>query len=216
MKKRRASTIVFTCALAVLALAVPSPSQTLQKSASVALELTEVDLFSRAGWDSRGVSILGIRLGMTRDEARSHLQSLGYRLLDSDPSPRTTCRSERCEVCNSQDLCPGIALSFGPIDRIVSIDIERIPADAIPSVKRVAITRRFKGKTYSFFNDYSSALRRRLLGRESSIKSDPKYQEIKTYRYDRLGVIVWMNPSRFGPEKESDLVVTFTLPQTPR
>lgn len=185
-----------------------SQAQALEGPVPPVIELTRSDLFSQAGWDSTHVSILGVRVDMTRQETQKLLRAEGYHLEDSE-STNHDCRSGLCQVCNSGGLCPGVDLAFDASNHVSSIMIERIPADALLSIQKAAIVKRFHGKTYSFFNDYSNALRQQLLGPESSLEADSQYSYIKTYRYDDRGIIVSVNPGR-GVEKESDLSVTFT------
>lgn len=186
-----------------------SQRQASQESIPPVIELTRNDLFSQTGWDSRQVSILGVRVEMTRKETQKLLRAEGYDLEDVESTNRD-CRSERCQVCNSKGLCPGLALSFDASNYVTSMTIEKIPADAVASIRKAAIAKRFHGKTYSFFNDYSNALRKRLLGPESSVEANSQYPDIKAYWYDDRGIIVSVNPGRSGLEKEYDLSVTFT------
>lgn len=183
-----------------------------KQSDSKAIELTKADLFSLTGWDSKSVSVLGIRIGMTREQARASLQSYQYGLRDSSTPQTNNCQSERCQIYDARSLFVGVAVDFDGSSRVSGITVERIPQDATAAVRKIAITKQFHGRTYAFFYNYSTTLREKLLGHEYSVSSDEKYPEIKTYKYARLGLIVTINPSRFGPEKESDIYVTFVQP----
>ncbi len=196
----------FVCLLAVLA--IPAfPQIDKQQKPAGAIEMTKADLFSIKGWDSMKIRILGVSLGMTREESRARIEALGFRLTGQDLSGKV-CRSDECDVCNSKLLWTGIGIGYDHSDRVASISIDRIPEDADDAVRKTAIARRFIGKTWMFFNDYSSALRERLFGKESSIQADPGYPDVKRYKYDRLGMELLINGHR-GPEKYYDLTVIF-------
>lgn len=182
-------------------------------SASRIIEITRTDLFLYHNWDSTKVSVLGLRLGMTREEASEQLRYYKFHLEDADPGPQKICRQAMCDVHNSLGVYSAIVVFFDPSNHVVEILIERIPADAGVSVRKAAITNRFKGSTYSLFNNYSTALRKSLLGVESAVDSDPTYPDIKSYKYERLGVKLTITANSYGVEKESDLSVAFMSPQ---
>ncbi|HET6841933.1 MAG TPA: hypothetical protein VFK06_09625 [Candidatus Angelobacter sp.] len=193
--------------VALLGIAAVSQVKGAQSATTNVIEITKADLFANRSWNSTQVSVVGVRLGMTRDEVRKQLRSSGMDIVGTEPRPTAPCLSEGCDVLNSQHVYVGITITFDPANRVNAISVERIPSDAGLSVRKAAIVRRFKRLTYSFFNDYSSALRKRLFGSES-LGSDPDI-----HRYDRLGIEVVISHSQWVPEKESDLSVTFTKPK---
>jgi len=202
----------FLLMVALLGIVGHSQIQGAHDSGSHVIEITATDLFLDHNWNSTKVSVLGIRLGMTREEALEQLRYYKFHLEDSDPGPQKICRQAMCDVHNSLGVYSAMVVFFDPSNHVVEIHVERIPADAGVSVRKAAITNRFKGSTYSLFNNYSTALRKRLLGLESAVDSDPTYPDIKSYKYERLGVKLTITANRYGGEKESDLSVAFMSP----
>jgi hypothetical protein len=193
----------FYCICAMLFVAVaPTFSQTKKASEETpALELTEADLFARPQWVSTQVSVLGIRLAMTRREATEQVRRRGLQLIALDgPLYENPCgQFEECVVCDSQKVFMGIRLVFGSNGKIAGIRLERIRNMGNPAARKVAIQWRLKGNTYRFFNDYSDDLRVKLLGRA------PGADSIETggtqYVYPRLGLRVAI---RLFPNSEKD------------
>lgn len=161
------------------------------------LEITQVDLFSLKGWSSAQVSVYGLRLGMTLEQATTGLSGAGLSL--SDVGSRAPCgRTSRiCEVDASDEASQdgtNVEVQFGKGGRINNIDIQsplinpmgyhRDPADITANG--------FKGMTRHFFFHYSDELRMKLLGPPDRVKKSPTTDAMQgqIYYYDRLGLIV--------------------------
>ena len=183
------------------------------------IEITEKDLFASPNWDGNNVDVLGFRLAMTRPEANANAKRHNLLLVDPDLRNLAECSKNECEVCNSRSICPGITLAFGAEDEINRIDITRIPSDAATAVKKVAVDRQFKGDTYLFFHQYSNDLRLRLFGPEGSrevlSKKNPSYQGKVRYEYPLRGLTIFVSANPHGPERTSDLVISFVPPEKP-
>jgi len=171
------------------------------------IEITDRDLFATKGWNSTQVCVLGFRLGMSRAEATKNAYGHRLRLVAHDDWISPRC-SERCVVCDAKGICPGIALSFSSDNRVSGIHVQRIPEDAAPIVRRAAIVRKFRGRTYSLFNRYSNDLRLGLVGLEDS-------KDEGVYKYLRYGLTIFVSVNPHGPECTSDLTVTFAAPESP-
>ena len=175
-----------------------------QSAPSRLIELTKTDLFASRGWNSSEVSVNGIHLGMNKAQASLVSKRVGFRMSNENEGPTGLCHKSRCDVFTLSHLFTGVTLEFDKSDRLISIEITRTPEDADPAIREVAITRKFVGGTNRFFSDYSDALRGRLLGTQD--RSDPSSG---TFEYRRAGLVVWVRPNPHGPERTSDLRVTF-------
>ncbi|MGC2473181.1 MAG: hypothetical protein WA485_02510 [Candidatus Sulfotelmatobacter sp.] len=188
------------------------------------LELTQVDLFSVSKWESKPIAIKGFTLGMTRAEAFTLAKTLSLRLVTE--TPRTVgetngaCRSDEisCSVYRVNGPWIGMNLWFNAVDRVGKITVS-MPADAVPEVKAASVAHEFKGLTYELFNNYSEALRQRVLGfieakerQRTNIPGDTEV--VLDYTYPRLGMVVHLTiDKRDHPPKPFDLQVDFVAPR---
>lgn len=196
------------------------PSQVSKPSARNGIEITEADLFGSKSWKSTQVRVLGFYLGMTRNQAINNAGRYSLTLLVPDLRNLDACDGNKCEVCDARGICPGIALGFGDDGRIASIQVTRMPEDASVAVRKVAITRKFRGRTYQFFNHYSEVLRMNLLGRgvlvKKEVQSPPKVPLMEVvYNYPERGVEVYASIDETSPQApvDVDLTVSFVLPR---
>ncbi len=177
------------------------------------IDITKSDLFAAKDWDSMQVDVSGFHLGMSRDEASSNAQNHKLELSVTDVRAQSTCLVGDCDVHDAHGLWTSITLRFGSTNRIAEVEITRTPEDAAPAVRKAAVTLNFKGATYSLFNRYSNDLRLKLLGPEGSrevlSRKNPSYQGKVRYEYPLRGVIIFVSANPHGPERTSDLVVSF-------
>lgn len=183
------------------------------------LELTTTDAFALKSWDSSMLSVLGFRLGMKRSEVMKTAARESLRLSESKPPSERPCESNRCDVESSRGIYLGVSVEFDSRARIAQIDVEAIPSDAAPAVRRAAITRKFKGNTYDFFNHYSEALRSKLLGPgilvRKEVDSPPKVPAMDVvYSYPERGLRIYVSISMASHQAPVDngLTVSFVLP----
>jgi len=183
------------------------------------IEVTVSDLFATKDWKSTQVRVLGFRLGMSREDANENAHKHDFVLLVPDLRNLANCGRNICEVCNSGGICPGITLLFDKEERVESIEITRTPRDAALAVRKAAITRKFKGSTYEFFNEYSENLREKLLGPgvliRREIQSPPKVPLLDvSYRYPKRGLEIHasIDESLSTTPVDIDLSVSLVLP----
>jgi hypothetical protein len=209
-------------AISLIVFAVMQPFSALSVSKNTLhspkrVELTQNDLFETKNWDSSLVDVLGFHLGMTRQGANVNARAQDLKLVIPDLRGSATCSGEKCEVCDANVVCPGIMLDFSSDDRVIGVEVSKIPEDGAEVVRKAAVTNRFKGKTRLLFSRYSNNLRLELLGKEASRESpsdkNPLYQRMVTYKYPRLGIKIFVSPNQHGPEWTADLVVSFVPPQ---
>lgn len=191
------------------------------------MSITQVDLFSLKRWNSTQVSVYGLRLGMTLEEATAVLSGTGLSL--SDVAARTSCgRASRfCEV----DLSNGatedgtdVEVQFGKGDRISIIDIGSplINPMGFPRNPATVTANSFMGMPWRFFFHYSDELRLRLLGPPDRVKKSPTTDAMQgqIYYYDRLGLIVGTSRSLMrGMKKPTPPELSgieFVMPKAPR
>jgi hypothetical protein len=155
------------------------------------LDIGRVDLLGMERWNSTQVSVEGLRLGMSLDQAQAALSERGLGLYDYMDRPNP-CRvgNRSCDVSRN-GLTGGTIITVGMDGngRITAIVIG-IPED--PATLSQTIAGRFKGMTRRFFFHYSDALRLKLLGPPDRVKKSPTTDAMQgqIYYYDRLGLIV--------------------------
>jgi len=180
------------------------------------IEMTEEDLFASEHWDSAHTRVLGFRLGMTREEASADARQHELSLIAPDLRSLAECLGAKCEVCTRHRICPGITLVFDNKGKIVEMEITLVPRDAAAVVRKAAITRKFKGNTYDFFNQYSDELRVRLLGpgvqgsKQRPSTSSPLRDFI--YVYQQRGLKVYVELDERTPTAPASLAVSFLPP----
>lgn len=209
----------FIVAMLVCASVVAGAHAEMTLNAKQPVELTKVDLFSLLDWKQREVTVDGFFLGMTRDQVFEVARTNKLRLR-SDRPPRMAwqaklpCREKSCSVLQVNGNWIGINLFFEE-DRLVKMKVS-VPVDAAPEVKQANIARKFKGRTYQFFNGYSDDLRVRLFGSaegaETPVKAGAKVSTLTyiAYEYLHSGVIVHVTiDKKEHPSKPFDLEVDF-------
>ena len=188
-----------------------APAQTPGTGERRIIELTKEDLFAKENWNSLQVSVLGFRLGMTRNEAEANAQKHNLFLLTNVRYTKSV--EKNCDVCSAQNICPGIGLTFGNEDRTVRMEIQRVPNDADLVVRKAAITRKFRGKTFGFFDHYTDSLRVSTLG--PGLREDAKPASTNSpfkganYLYAERGVEVYVEQDNRTPDAPVELAVTF-------
>jgi hypothetical protein len=180
-------------------------------------ELTLEDLFSLPDWQQKSVAVSGFALGMTRSQASQLAQTSGLRLT-TNVAPKTVgevkapCTQASCGVYQVNGNWIGVDLYFDAADQINTIKVS-VPDEADPAVRKVNITRQFKGLTFQFFNHYSDTLRKKILGpAESKEKPERPGAAITHIEYDYLRANLIMHTKvdkRDDPPKPFDLEVDF-------
>jgi hypothetical protein len=183
------------------------------------VELTKEDLFSLPDWKGRDVAVEGFVLGMTRKQAFEVAKAKGLTLRSDQPPGRVggvnlPCRGKSCSVSQVNGNWIGINLLF-EADRLSRIKVS-VPIDAYPEVKKVNIARKFKGRTYEFFNNYSDDLRKQIFDpaeeKQIPIKAGAQISNLVEIEYGYLssGVIIHATIDKNEhPPKPFDLEVEF-------
>jgi len=224
MRKLRLVCRIVACALVVGFSFEPgalSKSTRLTHSAQAVpvIEITKDDLFATKNWTSEHVSVLGFHLAMSRKDAAANAENHRLKLLETAVGNQSVCSKGDCDVHDAGDVWIGLTLRFGSEDSIREIDVTTAPDDAANAVRKASVVRHFKGGTRALFDDYSNALRLRLLGAESSREDlserDPSYSGKLKYTYLRQGLVVFVSVNPHGPARTSDLVFSFVARETP-
>jgi len=185
------------------------------------LELTEVDPFSAADWDSSEAEIWGLHLGMSREAATLTVEKRGLRLLQSGLHYESLpCfDSDVCGVSYSVNNDVGPAVRFGKKGEVTEITVNSVPDYAHPSVRKVAVAGAFKGQMFEFFNGgYSNDMRLKLFGRESGVQSlrgqwGDKAKDTR-YIYAVRGVSITVSPRSIA-DPQPELVSMSLFPHSP-
>lgn len=164
---------------------------------------------------------------MAHSEALKLANSEGLKFVIAAPMPtekkqKAPCVEGECSVCKENGNWIGLDLFFDS-GRLNKIKVS-VPIDADRDVKRVNVARRFKGRTFQFFNHYSDSLLNRIFGVVEAKKIPVKVGEQPSnltnveYRYPSLGMVVRTTiDTRDNPPQPFDLEVEFVPPQvTPR
>jgi hypothetical protein len=186
------------------------------------IEITKADLFSLKDWDSTRVSVLGFRLGMTKNEALRNAEQQGLTL--DDESGQGCMDAASCNAYRDAYYI-GLVLTFGPRKAIQRIRVE-LPWDLSQEEREMCLVNEFSGKTKELFLHYSDNLRIRLLGLADdnwfSVPNvgspswawvEPLHQE---YRYDSKGLILHVhlkNPGSNDTPLVPKVVGDFTFPR---
>ena len=185
-------------------------------------ELTQVDLFGLPAWEQKPVSVNGFTLGITREQAFEIAKARNLVFKPNMPTAtaaegKAPCTPVSCTVSMANGNAIGVDLKFD-MDRITKITVS-VPEDADPEVKKVNVSREFKGLTRQFFNHYSDSLRNRIFGPREGKEShdllsagpDYSYTHVE-YDYLQSGVIIHVTISKRDP-KPFDLEVDFVAPK---
>jgi len=213
----RRKVVLLVIGLSVLCVSFGSKASTQSKERNNRpIELTKEDLFSLPDWQHRPVSVNGFVLGMTREQALAVAKANGLGIA-SNAAPRTVgelngpCLEGSCSVNKVRGNYIGIDLLL-EADRVTKVTVA-ISEDMDPDVRKVNITREFRGLTYQFFNLYADSLRKRILG-ATVAKEKPEVPGAAIthveYDYPQMGVIVRTTINkREHPPKAFDLAVDF-------
>jgi hypothetical protein len=162
------------------------PAQSEPARSPKVLEFAEVDVFADPTWTSTQVSVAGIRLGMTYEEANRQAGFHSYKLTALVPPWDGPCKAPfDCDLCERNKIV-GVDLLFGDDRRVANIRIHRLRNGPNPSPPE-SLQWRFKGSTYQFFNNYSDDLRVKLLGASPRLAS-PMTGGGDSYYYSRRGL----------------------------
>jgi hypothetical protein len=185
--------------------------------------MTEADLLSTKDWDSSQIEIWGLRLGISRTAASLAVRKHNLRLVQSGVQleARPCVDADVCRVwtSGSPNLYVGPILRFSKSGEVVEMIVERMPDYALPLDRQVAVTSRFKGQTFAFFNGpYSNDLRLKLFGPETALEMvggrfDDKIKDTN-YIYPQRGVTINVSP-RNSVDPTLDLIeVSFYFPKS--
>jgi hypothetical protein len=156
------------------------------------LELTQVDLFKFNEWKSSDVSVVGLMLGMTRQEMVRVEEKRGYKILD--PLSRRECGADVCDVFSRSERPLGVSIVYGENNKLQRITVDSFRPyleEGGRNWSQDIISLKFLGETDRLVNHCSEPLRRRLLGRED--KKDQKNETPFIYvalTYDRRGIVL--------------------------
>jgi hypothetical protein len=190
----------------LLTLATSGSSGSVLMPAQEMLEATAVDVFSAKDWDSRQISVLGFRLGMSRTEALSVAQQRGLRLINPLPPNAGEERREDVLGIHGPDGWTGVDLVFGKDAQVEEIDMDLFVGFAGGAQW---IAERLKGASRQLAVHYSDKLRVQLLGREDqhcvSHAAPPiADNSFHTYKYTRRGFVFKIDAIERGdPAKPS-------------
>jgi len=189
------------------------------------LEITQVDLLGSKNWDSTRISIMGVRLGMSRQETFKVIQQWEAHL--DDAAGQGCLKEYSCDVYK-WDRYAGVSIVFNDDEIVNKIRIDAYRRDAPKGDSFPWIGRNFHGETSRLVSLYSESssdadnLRARLLGPPNSFTvgkfqqhrpkppGDPVHYE---YWYGRLGLLFMVNVNLdyFNSETEK-LTMEFVQP----
>ncbi len=213
---------VFFISVGLLVLSVTGPPGTIFPQAKRNLELTDVDLFALKDWDSSQVSVLGVKLGMRRNEAVLAARLRGMKIINiSPPDAGKDCIQQRCGIYGL-DGHTGVHIVFGDDGRLQEMQMDLFAADAGGGLW---ITKQLKGASRELAMHYSDSLRSRLLGREDEycvvypMGPKPLVQSYSyTYSYNRRGLAFYVDTVKDdSPVRSTPRVVVVSLSfETPK
>jgi hypothetical protein len=154
-------------------------------------EISATDIFSLKDWNSREVTVLGVKLGMLRSEAVRAAQASGF-AIPNCKSPRTGRGTDE-DFCGiyQNGLTTFVDLYFDMEDRVKEILIQLYVIDAGGPLW---MAKHMKGMSGQLATQYSDALRVKLLGMEEEhciqnpSSPPPKVQAyFHTFEYLRRG-----------------------------
>jgi hypothetical protein len=128
------------------------------------LELSAIDLFSLRTWNTNQISILGLRLGMGREEVRSTLHKIGAFIDEKEPG---ACLDLGCSVFRSGYIDTAVSVRFDTNDKVRTITITPWPPGTPVPPPGELITKKLIGETSRLINQYDEKLRVKLLGSEN-------------------------------------------------
>jgi hypothetical protein len=165
------------------------PQTPTQKSAPTRIELTERDLFASDNWTSTQVSVVGFHLGMSWSDALRTARAEKLQLrAEGTPGLEQACAGQgRCDVFDAEGRPTSISMTFGEKQEINDLSVEKIYTGASPWAEKNQVCLRFKGRTFSLFNQYSKELRLKLLGTDAGTSEDRDHG-FTTITYPRYGV----------------------------
>jgi len=157
------------------------------------LEITRVDLFGQNGWTSQRVSVSGLRLGMTKEEAGRIVVQQGYRIVNP-LDEKSKCEKGRCELRSQRGRPLGVDAVFGDDGTLKEITLDsfrQYSENGGPAWAQDVLAYKLHGRTYQLLNNFSETLCSRLLGQQSrkEQKIDVPYIYVSAV-YDKLGIIV--------------------------
>lgn len=136
-------------------------AQSLQAQVRPPLEITQVDLFGLKKWNSTQVSVLGLRLGMTRRETLMIAQKEGLRL---DDDLGQGCLNEMtCNVIKGGRYS-GVSLIYGENELMERIRVEAHLRHTSREERSDSVVGMFRGETRRLFESYSDSVRSQVLG----------------------------------------------------
>jgi hypothetical protein len=148
-----------------------------------AIEFTQEDVFSMHGWNSADLTVLGFKLGMTREEV-----AIAASALKAKSGFSTVGQPDRPLVvyCPPSWGTTGLMLYFDSADRVQFIVLDW-------GEHHQPVIGGFRGQTRQLINHYSEALIERLLGPPDS--GDPPDLEERNpcdhyFRYNKLGIVI--------------------------
>jgi hypothetical protein len=185
----------------------PSASWTAQQAENriqSPIEITQVDLFGMKNWNSMQVSILGFRLGMTRQDTLMVALKTGLRF--DDDLGQACLKEKACNVFEGGRY-NGVSLIYGEGEVLEKIQIEAQRRNASRQERSSWAVSKFQGATRQFVESYSDNLRNQILGSSDAMRAGkmtppsvrgsnpsglmpPAHRE---YQYSRLGLTLYLD-----------------------
>jgi hypothetical protein len=179
------------------------------------LEITRVDLFGQSGWTSQGVSVSGLRLGMTKEEVSRIAVQQNFKIVDP-LNEKSACEKGRCELRSQCGRPLGVDLVFGDEGKLKEISLDSFreySENGGPAWAQDVLAHKLHGRTYDLLNNFSEALCRRLLGQES--RKEQKVKAPFTYVsavYDKRGIVVRYEVDSRAKDTYGDVSLAFVPP----
>lgn len=182
------------CILA-LSITVSAPASA-QRSRRTKLEMTQVDVFAVKGWDGAHISLFGVHLGMTRDEARLLLNKRHYILATDPEAGKMSCKAATCWGFARLPRWGWVGAGFGlkfQGDRVDGIVISGPEMAAVTVDEKVMVCRDLRGFTRKLAYHYSDAFREKILGPAQSAREElppAPPERYLAYYYPKTGLKV--------------------------
>jgi hypothetical protein len=158
-------TFKWTCLILALLIRPVSVLSQAAPAKKPTIELTRVDLFAQHGWKSTDVSILGVQLGMTRDQAKKIISGKGLILKCFLPNGNGNEIPDgpACEAFFPPSTDTTVGFAFDDAGKVRELGIDQLATAMVWNNHQVS-RKGLHGYTSSLVNHYTEALREQLLG----------------------------------------------------
>jgi len=163
------------------------------------IELSKTDLFTIKVWNSTQISVMGLHLGMTRQDAIVEARRHRWQFINNSPPylPGDCTVDKHCFVVDSADVNHGISFELDSKDQIIFLSLRPVFPNPGP---KDGILGSFQGDTYRLFQKYTDELRMKLLGPADESKSIREALSTETtHYYWKLGLTLHVHPLPGAP-----------------